>query len=47
MVERNTYNLINRPQKKYEKSIIIAGGVSYNGVGKLMVGRYFFFIKMI
>lgn len=34
--ESQAYNLINRPQKKFEKSLIIAGGVSFYGTSKLL-----------
>ena len=32
----SVYNLINRQQKKFEKSLVIAGGISFYGVGKLV-----------
>jgi hypothetical protein len=35
--ELDIYDLITRPQKKFEKSIMVAGGISCNGVGKLML----------
>ena len=31
------YELINRPEKKFEKSIMIAGGVSYFGITNLII----------
>ena len=33
---QETYKLINRPQKKFEKSIIMAGGINYHGLGSLI-----------
>ena len=33
----DVYDLITRPQKKFEKSIMVAGGISFYGVGKLML----------
>ncbi len=35
--ELDVYDLITRPQKKFEKSIMVAGGISHKGVGKLML----------
>ena len=35
--ELDVYDLITRPKKKFEKSIMVAGGISHNGVGKLML----------
>ena len=34
--DEDTYNLINRPQKKFEKSLMIAGGINFYGLSKLM-----------
>ena len=34
---RKIFNLINRPLKKFEESIMIAGGICYYGLGKLMI----------
>ena len=34
--DESTYELLNRPAKKFEKSLTIAGGISYFGLGKLM-----------
>ena len=34
--DEGTYNLINRPQKKFEKSLMIAGGINFYGLSKLM-----------
>ena len=31
------YNLINRPEKKFEKSIMIAGGICYYGLNRLQI----------
>lgn len=31
------YNLINRPEKKFEKSIMIAGGICYYGLSRLQI----------
>ena len=33
----DVYNLITKPKKKFEKSIMIARGISFNGLGKLML----------
>ena len=33
----DVYDLMTRPQKKFEKSIMVAGGISCKGVGKLML----------
>ena len=33
--EQEAYDLINRPIKKFEDSIMIAGGISYHGLSKL------------
>ena len=35
--ERDVYSLINRPQHKFESSIIIAGGVSFYGTTNLII----------
>ena len=35
--ELDIYDLITRPKKKFEKSIMVAGGISFNGVGRLML----------
>ena len=32
----SVYPLINREEKKFEKSLVIAGDISYNGIGKLI-----------
>ena len=29
--------MINRPQRKFEKSLMIAGGISYHGLTKLII----------
>ena len=34
--EKEAYELINRPIKKFENSIMIAGGISYHGLSKLI-----------
>ena len=34
--DKNTYSLINRPKRKVEKSLIIAGGINYYGMSKLI-----------
>ena len=34
--DESTYELINRPTRKFEKSITIAGGINYYGLGKLI-----------
>ena len=34
--DKKTYDLLNRPAKKYENSITIAGGINYYGVSKLI-----------
>ena len=34
--DQETYKLINRPQKKFEKSIAMSGGINYYGLGKLI-----------
>ena len=34
--DESTYELINRPERKFEKSITIAGGINYYGLGKLI-----------
>ena len=31
------YNLINKPLKKFEKSIMVAGVISYQGIAKLII----------
>ena len=35
--ELDVYDLITRPVKKFEKSIMVAGGISSKGLGKLML----------
>ena len=35
--KEDAYNLINRPLKKFEKSIMVAGGISYHGMTKLII----------
>ena len=35
-LDKKTYDLLNRPTKKFEKSITIAGGINYYGVSKLI-----------
>ena len=35
--DRKIFNLINRPLKKFEESIMIARGICYYGLGKLMI----------
>ena len=35
--KEEAYNLINRPLKKFEKSIMVAGGISYHGMTKLII----------
>ena len=35
--ELDVYDLITRPKKKFEKSIMVAGGISKSGVGRLML----------
>ena len=35
--EQEAYDLINRPIKKLEDSIMIAGGISYHGLSKLII----------
>ena len=35
--EEEAYKLINRPQRKFEKSLMIAGGISYHGLTKLII----------
>ena len=34
--EKDAYELINRPSKKFENSIMISGGISYYGLSKLI-----------
>ena len=34
--DKNTYSLINRPKRKVEKRLIIAGGINYYGMSKLI-----------
>ena len=34
--DKKTYDLLNRPTRKFEKSITIAGGINYYGVNKLI-----------
>ena len=34
--DEKTYKLLNRPQKKFEKSLMIAGGINYFGLSKLI-----------
>ena len=31
------FNLMNRPKRKFEKSIIVAGGISFYGLSDLML----------
>ena len=35
--EEEAYNLVNRPQRKFEKSLMLAGGISYHGLTKLII----------
>ena len=35
--DSDIYQLINRPEKKFEKSIMISGGISYYGLSKLII----------
>ena len=35
-LDQETYNLINRPQKKFEESITMVGGLNYHGLGNLI-----------
>ena len=35
--KRNIYSLLNRPEHKFNQSLIIAGGISYFGVTKLII----------
>ena len=35
--EEEAYNFVNRPQRKFEKSLMLAGGVSYHGLTKLII----------
>ena len=35
--KRDIYTLLNRPQHKFEQSLIIAGGISYYGLTKLII----------
>ena len=35
--EREMYELVNRPIRKFEKSLMIAGGISYYGLSDLMI----------
>ena len=35
--KEETYNLINRPLKKFEKSITVGEGISYHGMTKLII----------
>ena len=35
--KRDVYTLLNRPQLKFEQSLIIEGGISYYGVTKLII----------
>ena len=35
--EKEAYDLINRPIKKFEDSIMISGGISYHGLSKLII----------
>ena len=35
--DRNAYSLLNRPEHKFPKSLIIAGGISYYGVTNLII----------
>ena len=34
--DKHTYKLLNRPKKKFENSLIIAGGINYFGLSKLI-----------
>ena len=34
--EREMYELVNRPIRKFEKSLMIAGGISYYGLSRLI-----------
>ena len=34
--DKRTYKLLNRPKKKFENSLIIAGGINYFGLSKLI-----------
>ena len=34
--EREMYELVNRPMRKFEKSLMIAGGISYYGLSRLI-----------
>ena len=34
--EKEPYDLINRPMKKFEDSIMIAGGISFYGLSNLL-----------
>ena len=35
--EKEAYELINRPERKFEKSLMVAGGITYNGLTKLII----------
>ena len=35
--EEEAYNLVNRPQRKFEKSLMLTGGISYHGLTKLII----------
>ena len=35
--EEEAYNLVNRPQRKFEKSLMLVGGISYHGLTKLII----------
>ena len=37
--DKKTYDLLNRPAKKYENSITIAWGINYYGVSKLILSE--------
>ena len=35
--EEEAYNLVDGPQRKFEKSLMLAGGISYHGLTKLII----------
>ena len=35
--EKEANELINRPERKFEKSLMVAGGITYNGLTKLII----------
>ena len=35
--EKEAYELINRPERKFEKSLMVAGGLTYNRLTKLII----------